>query len=110
MDKLIVIGFYREDQWPLLLKTADDIDVMEKEYGEWKKGIERLVANMRMIGIEPVTVDIDIYELVSFCREHHLKNDGETRSRFVAQLLQNRQCDKAESNLLKTAGENSRVY
>ena len=110
MDKLIVIGFYREDQWPLLLKTADDIDVMEKEYGEWKKGIERLVANMKMVGIEPVTVDIDIYELLSFCREHHLKNNGQTRSQFVAQLLKNMQSNKTEGSLLKAAGENSRVY
>jgi hypothetical protein len=110
MDKIVVIGFYREDQWPLLLKTADDIDEMEKEYGEWKKGIERLVANMKMVGIEPVTVDIDIYELLSFCREHRLKNNGESRSQFVAQSLKNRQSDNAESNLLKAAGENNRVF
>ncbi len=109
MDKLIIIGFYREDQWQLLLKTADDIDLMEKEYGEWKKGIQRLIENMRLEGIKPVTVDIDIYELLSFCRQHHLKNNGETRSQFVAQLLKNRQNDKADGNLLKAAGENSRV-
>jgi len=25
MDKLIGIGLYRKDQWPLLLESADDI-------------------------------------------------------------------------------------
>jgi Tfp pilus assembly PilM family ATPase len=102
MEKLIVIGFYREDQWPLLLKTADDSEVMEKVYAEWKKGIERLIANMRMVGIEPVIVDIDMYELLSYCRQHSLKNNGETRSQFVAELLSNRQSQNVESKLFES--------
>lgn len=110
MDKLIAIGFYREDQWPLLLKTADDIDAMEKEYGEWRKGIERLITNMRMVGIEPVSVDIDMYELLSYCREHGLKNNGKTRSQFVAELLKNSKVKESGATCYKAAGEKSRVF
>jgi len=99
MDKLIGIGFYREDQWPLLLDTADDINVMEKVYGNWKKGIERLIENVKTEGIEPVVLDIDIYELLAYCTEHGLRNNGEARSKFVAELLRNRLNEKAGSNV-----------
>ncbi|MBI5056753.1 MAG: hypothetical protein HZB61_09080 [Nitrospirae bacterium] len=94
MDKLIGIGFYRKEQWPLLLESADDIDAMVKVYDEWMKGIQRLIENIRMEGIEPVTVEIDINELLEYCREHNLKNNGETRSQFVAELLRSGRCEK----------------
>ena len=30
------IGFYRREQWPLLLETADDRKELEDTYDEWK--------------------------------------------------------------------------
>src|SRR3972149_4328870 len=101
MDKLIGIGFYRKDQWPLLLETADDIDMMEKEYEKWLKGITRLISNIREEGIEPVTVNIDVSELLAYCRENNLKNIGETRSQFVAELLKNGRSGKIENYLFE---------
>ncbi|MBI5099666.1 MAG: hypothetical protein HZB30_10560 [Nitrospirae bacterium] len=101
MDKLIGIGFYQKDQWPLLLETADDIDMMEKVYEKWLKGITRLISNMRAEGIEPVTVNIDIYELLAYCSENNLKNIGETRSQFVAEILRNGRSGKIENDLFE---------
>lgn len=100
MEKLIGIGLYHEEQWTLLLETADDIDVMEKVYGEWMKGIKRLIENIRMEGIEPVIVDIDINDLLAYCREHKLKNNGQARSQYVAELLRHRK--GAENTLLES--------
>jgi hypothetical protein len=36
-DKVIGIGFYRREQWPLLLETATDAHILEKRYDEWLK-------------------------------------------------------------------------
>jgi len=103
MDKLIGIGFYQKDQWPLLLETADDIDLMEKVYEKWLKGITRLISNMRAVGIEPVTVNIDVSELLAYCRENNLKNIGETRSQFIAELLKNGRSEKIENDLFENS-------
>lgn len=89
MSKLIGIGFYRKDQWPLLLETADDADKMIEIYDEWLTGIERLIENMKTEGLEPVKVDIDVYELLAYCGQFNFKNNGEIRSQFVAELLRN---------------------
>jgi hypothetical protein len=99
MGKLIGIGFYRKDQWPLLLETADDADMMIEKYDKWLTGIERLIENMKTEGIEPVKVDIDVHELLAYCRQFNFKNNGETRSQFIAELLSNG-CNKNISNEL----------
>ena len=99
MGKLIGIGFYRKDQWPLLLETADDADMMIKKYDKWLTGIERLIENMKTEGIEPVKVDIDVYELLAYCRQFNFKNNGETRSQFVAELLNNGRNENIENDL-----------
>jgi hypothetical protein len=99
MGKLIGIGFYRKDQWPLLLETADDADMMIEIYDEWLTGIERLIENMKTEGIEPVKVEIDVYELLAYCRQFNFKNDGGTRSQFVAELLKNGRSKNIKNDL-----------
>ena len=99
MEKLVGIGFYREDQWPLLLGTADDADMMIEKYDKWLTGIERLIENMKTEGIEPVKVDIDVYELLAYCRQFNIKNNGETRSLFVAELLRNWRNENIENDI-----------
>jgi len=101
MEKLIGIGFYRKDQWQILLDTADDADMMIEIYDEWLTGIERLITNMKTVGIDPVKVDIDIYELLAYCRKHNLKNNGGTRSQFIVELLRNGRSGKIENDLFE---------
>jgi len=99
MGKLIGIGFYQKDQWPLLLETADDAKMMIEKYDKWLTGIERLIENMKTEGIEPVKVDIDVHELLTYCRKFNFKNNGETRSQFVAELLNNGRNRNIENEL-----------
>jgi hypothetical protein len=89
MSKLIGIGVYQKGQWPLLLETADDADLMIAAYDEWLRGIEKLIENIKTVGIEPVKVEIDVYELLAYCRQYNVKNNGETRSQFIVELLNN---------------------
>jgi len=87
MSKLIGIGIYQKGQWPLLLETADDAEMMIAAYDEWLRGIEILIENIKTVGIEPVRVEIDVYELLAYCRKFNFRNNGETRSQFIAELL-----------------------
>jgi hypothetical protein len=38
-------------------------------------------------------------ELLAFCKEHGLENNGETRSQFFAQLLQQGRWEKFKTDL-----------
>jgi hypothetical protein len=42
--------------------------------------------NMRAAGIEPLRVDVDINELLAWCKAKGVKNTGEYRAEFIAEL------------------------
>ena len=81
------IGFYRRDQWPRLLETADDRKELEDTYDEWKLNLIKSVNNMRKIGATPRKVDIDLEELLVWCAVRGFKNTGESRAEFITDLL-----------------------
>jgi trans-aconitate methyltransferase len=80
------IGFYRREQWPLLLETAVDSHLLEKTYDEWMAVLDSSIEKIRATGLEPQLVDLDVEELLAFCKEEGLPNNGATRSRFIAIL------------------------
>jgi hypothetical protein len=41
---------------------------------------------MRAAGMEPLRVDVDINELLAWCKTKGLKNTGEYRAEFIAEL------------------------
>ena len=88
MDKLVVgIGFYRREQWPQLLESAVDADILEKTYDDWLDVVDLSVDKITAQGIEPRLVEVDIEDLLSFCSRENLPNNARTRSKFVARLL-----------------------
>ena len=51
-------------------------------------------------GIEPVKVDVDMEDLLSYCKAHGLENNGETRSQFYAELLRKDRWEEFEDNFV----------
>jgi len=47
---------------------------------------EKGLKNMRAAGIEPLRVDVDINELLTWCRAIGHKNTSEYRAEFIAEL------------------------
>ncbi len=80
------IGFYRSDQWPLLLKTAADSHILEKTYDEWLEVLDSSIGKIRANGLEPQLVEVDVEELLAFCKKEGLPNNASTRARFISFL------------------------
>lgn len=85
-DTFISIGYYQREQWPLLLETADDRQAIEDTYDEWTLSVEKSLKHMRAAGIEPLRVDVDIHELLAWCKAKGRKNTGAVRAEFFAEL------------------------
>jgi hypothetical protein len=83
---IISIGFYRREQWPLLLETANDRHVIEDTYDEWVLSFEKGLKMMRSSGIEPLKVDVDVNELLAWLKTKGMKNLGVARAEFIAEL------------------------
>jgi hypothetical protein len=95
------IGFYRRDQWPRLLETTDDRKELEDTYDEWKLNLVKSVKNLRALGPSPLKVDIDIEELVNWCKERDFKNVGASRAEFITDLLRQGRGKKFEEQDLE---------
>ena len=85
-DMVIGIGFYRREQWPLLLETSVDAHILGKTYDEWLEVLDLSIEKIRAHGIEPELIDVDINELLVFCEKQGIKNNAEARSRFIREL------------------------
>ncbi len=80
------IGFYRREQWPLLKETAVDSHILEKTYDDWIAVLDSSIEKIRAAGLEPELVDIDVEELLDFCKKEGLPNNAATRSKFISLL------------------------
>jgi trans-aconitate methyltransferase len=86
MKKTVLgIGFYKREQWQRLRDTAADSDILEPTYDEWLDVLDSSIEKIRAHGLEPELVDVDVEELLAFCKRKKLPNTGQARARFVAE-------------------------
>jgi trans-aconitate methyltransferase len=89
-EMVLGIGFYRREQWPLLIETAVDSHLLEKTYDDWMAVLDSSIEKIRATGLEPELVDIDVEELLAFCKKEGLPNNAACRARFIAKLSSER--------------------
>ena len=78
------IGWYRPEQWALLLAKSVDRDQLESTHAEWLEIAEEILEKMRAAGQNPVKIDIDVKEMITWCSKQSLPLDGNARSRYIA--------------------------
>ncbi len=78
------IAWYREGDWDLLRKVSTDADELEETYAEWVSFASAQYAKFRSAGVRVAKVDIDIHELIAWCRDRHRPVDADSRSEFTA--------------------------
>jgi len=93
-NKVVGIGFYKREQWQQLLDTAADADILEKTYDEWMDVLDSSIEKIRAHGIEPELVEVDVDELLGFCKEQGLRNNAETRAKFIARIAADKTREK----------------
>jgi hypothetical protein len=53
--------------------------VLEDTYEEWLQVFKETIGKLKAQGIEPYKIDVDIQELIEFCEEKGLPNNGKAR-------------------------------
>jgi len=85
----IGIACYRKEQWKLFKATADDPDDLGDKYEDWLHGVKQLEIHLILNGYNTERVDIDVNDLIQWCKKNNKVNTRETRSEYVAILLKN---------------------
>lgn len=79
----IKLAYYRKKDWKRFVKIIDDREKMHDIWYDWHKDFERAKRDLTNQGFEVVDIIIDLDELIEYCRQRGIKNDGKARSQFV---------------------------
>ena len=92
-DRDLVTGicWYSTEQWPRLREVVADPGELEETHEEWLTMMKRSLRSFREAGIRYQLVDIDVEELVSWCKRKGIPINGSSRAEYAAHLLQQRQ-------------------
>ena len=91
---LIGVCWYRQDQYERFLASADDRDALEDRWADWQVTAERVLRQYRARGLNIRKVEIDLGDLLAYCRAEGRPNDGAAPSAYVAHLLEREQGER----------------
>jgi len=87
-----VMGYawYRAEQWDRLREVAVDRDKLAETHAEWVASAEESLREMRKRGIHADKVEVDVEELLTWCKARDLKVDSGARAQYAAKMLHQR--------------------
>jgi hypothetical protein len=86
-EMVMAIVWYRPDQWQRVRDVSTDAEELELTYTEWLRLAEERFKEIQSSGLRVEKVDVDSEELIRWCNEHGLENNGKARSRYAAEKL-----------------------
>lgn len=87
---MIGIAWYRPEQWDHLRESVADPEVMEDSYEKWLTLAQQTVLDLSREGIRAERIDVDVDELVTWCRETGRTLDDGARSHFATEKLRSK--------------------
>lgn len=85
---IVGVCWYRQEQYERFLASADDREALEDTWADWQVTAERVLRQYRARGLNIRKVEIDLDDLLAYCRAEGRPNDGAARSAYVAHLLE----------------------
>jgi hypothetical protein len=92
--QVLGVAWYRPEQWSKLLEVADDRADLEQTHEAWEATARRTLAVLAQSGVWARKVEVDVDELVRWCRADGRAIDGAARAEFVERKL--RQADDTQ--------------
>ena len=84
-DAVLGVGWYRPEQWALLLVQSVDRDELESTHAEWLASAESSLKMIKEAGHNPIKIDVDVEEMIAWCSRKGMPLDGSARSQFIAE-------------------------
>ncbi|MFH1726444.1 MAG: hypothetical protein ABII00_17680 [Elusimicrobiota bacterium] len=78
---------YRPEQWERLRSISEDKDDLEDTYDEWLPAAQTRFEELKRSGTDIVQVEVDVEDLVGWCRSRNLSINAQSRSQFAAHKL-----------------------
>ncbi|MGD8985944.1 MAG: hypothetical protein PVI53_18100 [Desulfobacteraceae bacterium] len=83
VNAIMGVAWYRRQQWGRLLEISSDRDELENTYDEWKAMAEENLSILARQGYVLRKIDIDVEELLRWCKLQNRPVDGNARTEFT---------------------------
>ncbi len=87
---VIGIAWFQPESWARLKKIADDRANLADSYDEWKKKANSTLGDIRAAGKIAKRVNVDIDELLRWCKAQNKPVNSAARAQFVSEKLSDR--------------------
>lgn len=81
---IIGVGWYRKDQWDLLKNHSEDANELQNTYYEWVANANDSIKTLSKAIHRIEKIDIDMNELIDWCKNEGCKINSESRARFIS--------------------------
>jgi hypothetical protein len=89
---ILGIGWYKENQWDLLLRHAVDKEDLEPTYADWLEGISASIAEISNSQIQCVKIHVDVEEMIKWCKDNDYPFDGASRAVYISLKTKEKFC------------------
>jgi hypothetical protein len=89
---VIGVAWYRKEQWDTLKMVTDQPEAIEDTYEEWFENAKEMKKKLELSGITVNEVDIDLGDVLNWCRNKHVSVNSNSIAEYVAFRL--RELDK----------------
>lgn len=79
------IAWYKPTQWARLREVSEDRAELEPTYLQWFDAASKQIQDMGRAGLRVQRVDVDVEELVEWCRERGVPVTASARAWFTAE-------------------------
>ncbi|MEW6356388.1 MAG: hypothetical protein AB1696_08690 [Planctomycetota bacterium] len=86
-EGVVGIAWYKPTQWKLLHESSEDTDELDGTYLQWSDAASDMMRQLRLAGVRVQRVDIDVEDLIKWCKEKGVAVNGESRSRYLGEKL-----------------------
>ena len=90
MSEKLVTGilWWKPKQWEKAKQISSDGHVFDDTYQDWQEGAEKALKNFHDLGIKVYKIEIELDELVKWCKDQKMPFDLKARSKFVSMKVQ----------------------
>ena len=81
------VAWYRREDWSRLREIASDRTKLDETYEAWLAGARKTLLELAVAGVAARRVNVDVENLVRWCRAEGRSVDSAARAAFVADQL-----------------------
>jgi len=86
--RVIGMAWYRPEQWHRLRQGSADVEDLEEFYYEWLSIASARFQELRQLGLDIRKVDVDVEDLLEWCKGQGRRVDSEARALYVAEKIE----------------------